>query len=132
MKHTFLLLFLFLTSFLNAQEALYDYDVEKRLEELGIQLEKPVVPPGLKIELASQSGNLIYLSGNGPLKSDGTKIAGKVGADLTVEEGYQAARLTAINHLAVLKEKIGNLNRVVKIVKVLGFEIGRLRDLVRE
>lgn len=99
---------------------LYDYDVEERIVELGILLEEPEVPPGINIELANQSGNLIYLSGNGPRSSNGDMIVGKVGIDLTIEEGYAAARLTAINHLSVLKAKIGDLNKVVKIVKVLG------------
>ena len=103
-----------------AEAQLYDYDIEERIAELGIELSKPVVPKGLKIELATQIGNMIYLSGNGPISSSGEKTEGKVGVELTVEEGYQAARLTAINHLSVLKEQIGDLNNVVKIVKVLG------------
>ncbi len=112
--------FLFIVFSAQSQDELYDYDVEKRIEELGIDLQPPKIPPGLSIELATQSGNLIYLSGNGPIAPDGERTAGKVGKDLSIEEGYQAARLTAINHLAVLKAKIGDLNKVVKIVKVLG------------
>ena len=115
-----LLILLIFTSILNAQEDLYTYDVEERLKELGIELSTPNIPPGLNIELAVQSGNLIYLSGNGPIRPSGERITGKVGMDLTVEEGYEAARITAINHLSVLKSKIGDLNKVVKIVKVLG------------
>lgn len=102
------------------QENLYTYDVEERLEELGIKLETPTLPPGINIELATQSGNLVYLSGNGPIANSGKRVIGKVDTDLSIEEGYEAARLTAINHLAVLKAEIGDLNRVVKIVKVLG------------
>lgn len=101
-------------------EKLYDYDVEQRLEDLGIILPEIDVPPGLNIELAVQNGNLIYLSGNGPKLPDGSQIDGKVGDSLTIEQGYEAARLTAINHLAVLKSEIGDLNRVVKVVKVFG------------
>ncbi len=101
-------------------EPLYSYNVEQKILDLGITLNQPKVPPGLKIELATHSGNYIYLSGNGPIKSNGEKIVGKVGVNLTVEEGYEAARLTAINHLSVLKEEIGDLNKVVKVVKVLG------------
>ncbi len=116
----FLLLLVVFVNFLNAQKGLYDYDVEERIKELGIELSTPHIPPGLNIELAVQSGNLIYLSGNGPILPNGERMVGKVGKDLTLEEGYEAARVTAINHLAVLKAKIGDLNKVVKIVKVLG------------
>lgn len=100
--------------------SLYDYDVEQKLIDLGIALKTPQVPPGIKIELASKFGNLIYLSGNGPISDTGEKTTGKVGIDLTIEQGYEAARLTAINHLSVLKEEIGDLNKIVKIVKVFG------------
>jgi len=99
---------------------LYSYDVEGRIAELGIQLTEPVLPPGINIVFVRQSGNLLYLSGNGPIQNDGTKISGKVGKDLSVEEAYEAARLTGINQLSVLKSYLGDLNRVVKIVKVLG------------
>ena len=64
--------------------------------------------------------NLLFLSGSGPKKSNGEYIIGKVGEDLSIEEGYQAARITGINHLATLKSELGNLNKVKRIVKVLG------------
>ena len=99
---------------------LYDYDVEEQVTQLGIELEEIQLPPGLSIELAVRQGDLIYLSGNGPRLSNGKQIAGKVGEDLTLEEGYEAARLTAINHLSVLKSEIGDLNKVVKVIKVFG------------
>ena len=101
-------------------EPLYTYDVEERLIELGIDLSEPKLPKGVNIELSVQSGNLIFLSGNGPIFPDGERIAGKVGTDLTIEQGYAAARLTAVNQLSVLKAHIGDLNKVEKIVKVLG------------
>lgn len=104
----------------SALELLYDYDIEERLVELGIDLSDPQLPPGLSIELAVQSGNLIYLSGNGPILPNGDKFVGKVGTDLTIDQGYEAARITAINQLSVLKAHIGDLNKVEKIVKVLG------------
>ena len=103
---------------------LYDYDVEERLTQLGIELEEIQLPPGLSIELAVRQGDLIYLSGNGPKLSNGKQIAGKVGEDLTLEEGYEAARLTAINHLSVLKSEISDLNKVVKVIKDLAAEGG--------
>lgn len=101
-------------------EPLYNYDVEEKIAALGIQLNPQKTPPGLKIQMATQSGNMIYLSGNGPISDSGERIEGKVGVDLSTEQGYEAARLTAINHLAVLKEQIGDLNKVVRIVKVFG------------
>ncbi len=101
--------------------SLYDYDVEQRLSQLNITL-KPVpnLPPTINIERIARVGNTLYLSGNGPSGPDGKRITGKVGADLTVEQGAAAARSTAINQLAVLKAYVGDLNKVEKIVKVFG------------
>ena len=101
-------------------ENLYGYDVEEKIAEIGIELHVQKVPPGLKIQMATQSGNMIYLSGNGPIAASGERTEGKVGVDLTTQQGYEAARLTAINHLSVLKGQIGDLNKVVRIVKVFG------------
>lgn len=101
-------------------ENLYTYDVEQRLAELGIELHITELPAGIPIERAVRVGDLLYLSGTGPTTANGDRIVGKVGAELSVEEGYEAARRTAINHLAVLKSELGDLNRVVKVVKVLG------------
>jgi enamine deaminase RidA (YjgF/YER057c/UK114 family) len=67
-----------------------------------------------------RSGNLLFLAGKGPRRPDGTNVTGKVGRELTIEEGYAAARLTGINQLAVLKAELGDLRRVRRIVKVLG------------
>ena len=92
---------------------------EERLKEKGIVLIPPPAPVANYIN-AVRTGNLIYLSGRGPWKADGTYITGKVGKDLTIEQGYEAARLTAISHLAVLKTELGSLNKVKRIVKVLG------------
>jgi enamine deaminase RidA (YjgF/YER057c/UK114 family) len=69
---------------------------------------------------AVRSGNLLFLAGKGPTQTDGTYITGKVGESLTIEEGYEAARKTGIMQLAVLRQELGNLNRVKRIVKVLG------------
>ena len=104
-----------------AEAPLYDYDVEARIKELGIELAEPAMPPNVKIVSAVRTGDLIYLSGNGPLAAPGRKpYTGKVGIDLSVAEGYAAARSTGINLLAVLKREIGDLNNVVRIVKALG------------
>ena len=98
----------------------YGYDIESRIAELGIELSEPKMPPGINILFVRQAGNTLYLSGNGPLKNDGSKITGKVGVDVSIEDAYAAARLTGINQLSVLKAHLGDLNRVEKIVKVLG------------
>jgi enamine deaminase RidA (YjgF/YER057c/UK114 family) len=103
----------------NHVESLYNYDVEDRIKELGIELGEPGQPKANYVS-AVRSGNLIFLSGNGPIKADGTIITGKVGNDLTLNQGYEAARLTAINQLSVLKKEIGDLNKVEQIVKVFG------------
>ncbi len=95
------------------------YDPEARLAELGIQLPEPPNPVANYVN-GVQTGNLIFLAGKGPRRPDGTEISGKLGSDLTIEEGYEAARLTAINQLAVLKAMLGDLSRVVRVVKVLG------------
>jgi len=95
-------------------------DIDKRLVQLGIALPE-LAPPLANYVPAVQVGQTIYLSGRGPRKSDGSYIIGKVGKDLSVEEAYQAARLTAINQLAALKAHIGDLNRVKRIVRVTGY-----------
>ncbi len=92
---------------------------EERLKEKGIVLSIPS-PPVANYVNAVRVGNLLYLAGKGPSKPDGSYIIGKVGKDLSVEQGYEAARLTAISHLSVLKAELGNLNKVKRIVKVLG------------
>lgn len=102
---------------LTAQEP--GYDPEARLAELGIELPEPPSPVANYVN-GVQTGNLIFLAGKGPSRADGTEIRGKLGADLTIEQGYEAARLTAINQLAVLKSMLGDLSRVVRVVKVLG------------
>lgn len=94
-------------------------DPEKKLKESEIIL------PDIKSPTASfvhvvRSGNLLFLSGKGPTGLDGVSIKGKVGKDLTIEEGIAAARLVAINQIAVLKMEIGDLKKVKRIVKVLG------------
>ncbi|HHL53034.1 MAG TPA: RidA family protein [Flammeovirgaceae bacterium] len=103
----------------SAPEPLYDYDVEQRLNELGMTLTPPPKPIANYVN-AVRSGNLVFMAGKGPSRPDGTYITGKVGVDLTVEEGYEAARLTAIAQLAALQATIGDLNKVVRIVKVTG------------
>ena len=94
-------------------------DAETKLKEKGIVLIAPGKPVANYVNVV-RVGNLLFLAGKGPTNPDGTNITGKVGKDLTIEQGYEAARLTAINHLAVLKAELGSLNKVKRIVKVLG------------
>jgi len=99
--------------------------IEARLKELGIILPRPPKAvanylPGVKV------GEILYVAGTigtvvGPNDEDILPIKGKLGKDLTVEQGYQSARLTAINHLAMIKEVIGDLDNVVRIVKMIGY-----------
>ena len=94
-------------------------DAEARLKEKGLVLTPPGKPVANYVNVV-RVGNLLFLAGKGPTKPDGTNITGKVGKDLTIEQGYEAARLTAMNHLAVLKAELGSLNKVKRVVKVLG------------
>jgi len=93
--------------------------IEARLKEMGIEL-PPAVTPVANYVPAVRTGNLIFLSGHGPFNEDGSLITGKVGADLTVEQGYAAARRVAIGLLGSLKAVIGDLDRVNRVVKLLG------------
>ncbi len=95
------------------------YDPESKLKELGITLPSPPQPVANYVN-GVQSGNLIFLAGKGPRYADGTEITGKLGEDVSIERGYEGARLTAINQLSVLKAMLGDLRRVKRIVKVLG------------
>lgn len=92
---------------------------EEKLKAKGIVLTTPGAPVANYVN-AVRVGNLLYLAGKGPSKPDGSYITGKVGKDLTIEQGYEAARLTAIAHLSVLKAELGDLSKVKRIVKVLG------------
>ena len=92
---------------------------EEKLKEKGITLTTPSAPVANYVN-AVRVGNLLYLAGKGPTKPDGTHTTGKVGKDLTLEQGYEAAKLCAINHISVLKAELGDLKRVRRIVKVLG------------
>jgi enamine deaminase RidA (YjgF/YER057c/UK114 family) len=94
-------------------------DPESRIKELGIQLIKPT-PPIANYVKAVRVGNMMYLAGHGPDKPEGGMVTGKVGAELTLEQGRDAARLAGISLLSTLKAEIGDLNKVKRIVKVLG------------
>ena len=98
---------------------MYSQTPEDNLKAKGIVLTAPSAPVATYVN-AVRVGNLLFLAGKGPNKPDGGYVTGKVGQDLTIEQGYEAAKLTAIAHLSVLKSELGSLNKVKRIVKVLG------------
>lgn len=95
------------------------YNPEAKLQELGITLPEVGAPVANYVNTV-RVGNLVYTSGKGPNTPDGGYITGKVGADLTQEQGYDAARLAAIQLIAALKAEVGDLKKIKRIVKVLG------------
>jgi len=98
--------------------------VEDRLAELGLQLPAPLAaPPGVRLpfELVRVRGDLAYVSGHGPFDGDRPLVIGRVGAEVSVEQAYDAARATALSMLASLKQELGELDRVTGWLKVLGF-----------
>ena len=92
---------------------------ERRIKALGITL-PPVSSPVANYVNAVQTGNLLYLSGKGPLSVDGKRPSGKLGREFTIEQGYQHARTTGLDLIAVMKAELGSLDRVKRVVKVLG------------
>src|SRR5258708_5001127 len=102
---------------------------EQRLKELGIDLPAPPEPFGIYAE-AVQTGNLLFLTGMLPTEGRGAKFVGRVGAELDVEAGRKAARLAALNALAVAREHLGSLDKVKRIVRlgVLVATSGDVRD----
>jgi enamine deaminase RidA (YjgF/YER057c/UK114 family) len=92
---------------------------EKKLKELGIQLD-PVTPPVANYVNAVRTGNLLFLAGKGPAGTPG----GKLGRDFTVEQGYRHARSVGLALLAVMKDELGSLDKVKRVVKVLGMVNG--------
>eukprot|EP00038_Savillea_parva_P008390 m.176619 g.176619 ORF g.176619 m.176619 type:complete len:182 (+) comp14207_c0_seq1:76-621(+) len=94
--------------------------VEARLAELGYELPIPAAPKG-SYKLCVRTNNHLFLAGHLPMALDGTLVKGKVGKDVTVEEGAKAAELVALNFLATLKAELGDLDRVVRVVKIVGF-----------
>jgi enamine deaminase RidA (YjgF/YER057c/UK114 family) len=93
---------------------------EARLRELGLTL--PPAPEAMGVYATCvQSGNTLYLAGHGPLRPDGTWLTGRLGDDLDVAAGREAARLTALAMLATLRDRLGSLDRVERFLKVLAF-----------
>ncbi len=115
-----LLLVIVMALFINSVSA---QTPEEKLKNLNIVLPAPSSPVANYVKYV-RSGNLIFLSGHGPAKADGSYITGKLGRDLSIEEGYVAAKQTGISLLATLKDAVGNLSKVKRIVKVLGMVNG--------
>ncbi|MDQ3277093.1 MAG: RidA family protein [Bacteroidota bacterium] len=93
---------------------------EEKLSQLNIQLPKLSDPIASYVHVV-RTGNLLFLAGKGPQQPGGEYIKGKLGSDLTTEQGYEAAKLTGIIQVAVIKQAVGNLSKVKRIVKVNGF-----------
>lgn len=103
---------------------------EQRVRHLGLTLPAPVEPLGTYVE-AVQTGNLLFLSGMLPTENRAAKFIGRVGAEVDVETARAAARLAALNVLAVARQELGSLDRITRVVK-LGVSIatdGRAHDL---
>ncbi|HLY67492.1 MAG TPA: RidA family protein [Chloroflexota bacterium] len=93
--------------------------VEAKLNELGFELDE-IMPPAGNYVGAVQVGNLLFVSGHGPHIGGKIAVQGRVGSDLTLEQAYDAARVTAVSCLRSVKRAIGDLDKVKRIVKVLG------------
>src|SRR3954449_1529940 len=100
---------------------------EQRLKELDIKLPTPPEPFGAYVE-AVQTGNLLFLSGMLPTEGHAAKMIGRVGAELDVEAGRQAAYLAALNALAVARQHLGSLDKVTRIVR-LGVSVATSGDV---
>ena len=96
---------------------------EARVKELGLQLPAPPKPIGNYVPYRI-GGGLLFLSGVGPRSADGSNVTGKVGGAVSVDQGYQAARLCGLNLLANMKAALGSLDRVDTVLKVLGMVNG--------
>lgn len=100
---------------------------EERLKELSIQLPAPPVPFGSYVE-AVKTGNLLFLSGMLPTEGHAAKFIGRIGGELDVEAGRQAAKLAALNVLAVARQYLGSLNKITRVVRV-GVSIATSGDI---
>ena len=93
--------------------------IEAKLEEMGYRLPPPPEPIANYLP-ATRSGNIMWMAGVGSQRADGSRIVGKLGAELSVEEGYEAARWCALNLLSRMKAELDDLDRVSRILKVVG------------
>ena len=110
-----------------AREGSRPGSAEQRLKELDIRLPAPPEPFGTYVE-AVQTGNLLFLTGMLPTEGRGAKFIGRIGAELDVQAGRQAARLAALNALAVARQHLGSLDKVTRIVR-LGVSVATSGDV---
>ena len=94
--------------------------IEDKLEALGLTLPSPLTPPG-NFELIKVHGGLAYIAGHGPFDGKAALVTGLIGRDLTLEDGYHAARLTALSILASLKQELGDLGRISQWIRAVGY-----------
>lgn len=94
--------------------------IEAKLEQMGLTLPVPLTPPG-NFQLVKVHGGLAYIAGHGPFDGATLLVQGLVGRDLTVDEAYDAARLTALSILASLKRELGDLDRVTEWIRAVGY-----------
>ena len=94
--------------------------IEAKLEAMGLNLPAPLVPPG-NFELVTVHGDLAYVAGHGPFDGATLLVEGLIGRDLTIDQAYEAARLTALSILASLKREIGELDRVTRWLRAVGY-----------
>lgn len=113
-------IFALITLFALSGTAASAQTVQQTLTKMGITLSAPTKPVANYVK-AVRTGNLVFLAGHVSTRPDGSPIAGKLGKDLTVEQGYDAARQTTISLLSTLNAELGNLDRIRRIVKVTGF-----------
>ena len=92
---------------------------EEKLRSLGLELPPPPTPAARYVP-AVRTGNLLFVSGHGPVREGKVQFIGKVGRELSIEQGYEAARLTALGMLATVKASLGDLGKVRRVVKLLG------------
>ena len=94
--------------------------IESRIEELGLVLPAPMDPPG-NFQLVNVHDGLAYVAGHPPIDGSTVLAEGVVGRDVTLEEGYEAARLVALSIVASLKQELGDLDRVTRWVRAVGY-----------
>ncbi len=94
-------------------------EIEKKLSDMGLELPPPTPPMGSYVS-AVQVGNLLFVAGHGPMMSDGSvMMKGKLGREVTVEQGYEVAKQVGLNLLSTIKTHLGDLDRVKRVVKLL-------------
>jgi enamine deaminase RidA (YjgF/YER057c/UK114 family) len=94
--------------------------VKHKLETMGLSLPAPLLPPG-NFELVKVHGDLAYVAGHGPFDGSTLLVQGLVGRDLTTDQAYDAARLTALSILASLKRELGDLDRITQWIRAVGY-----------